>query len=235
MGSILAFFPLNGPFWSLLIEFWVANLAFAALWRHLQTWLLAAVILISAGCLIGAEHFYYTMDVGWGWNTGLVGVPRVLFSFFLGVTLFRLHTRYPPPIRVPSWLCLTVAVGSMLISLQNRLGHVYELSAIMVLFPVLIYFGTEAIESNPRLGRMLGDMSYAAYAVHYPLIFAAKAAIMMAAPWVLLNHEAASLLQVVFVVAIVVLAYAVNIWDTRLRKRLSGRPARRETLAGSCL
>ena len=51
MGALGALFPLNGPFWSLFFEFWVANLIFALFWRQLQGRLLWAMILGSASVL----------------------------------------------------------------------------------------------------------------------------------------------------------------------------------------
>ena len=37
-------------------------------------------------------------------------------------------------------------------------------------FPVLIYFGAGAIERQPKIGKALGDASYAIYAIHRPLL-----------------------------------------------------------------
>ena len=231
--SIPRLFPLNGPFWSLLFEFWVANILYAALWRQLRGWVLGAVILGSAACLIEIEHAYYTIDFGWAWSKWLLGFPRVLFSFFAGVALFRFVVMYPPRVRVPSWMCLGLAAGSMLVPFQGRLGHAYELASVLVLFPVIIYLGTEAIEKDPRIGKALGDTSYAAYATHYPLVAVAKAAVVSLAPWVLLRADLTLLVQACFILLICVLAFGVDLLDVQVRRRINRVLISRLTRSGA--
>jgi peptidoglycan/LPS O-acetylase OafA/YrhL len=54
--------------------------------------------------------------------------------------------------------------------LEGKAAHLYELTCVIVLFPVLICFGTTATERHPQVGNILGDASYALYAVHFPLL-----------------------------------------------------------------
>jgi peptidoglycan/LPS O-acetylase OafA/YrhL len=163
-------FPLNGPFWSLFFEFWVANLLFALFWRHLRGRLLALVVLISAAILGALGLYFGTMDFGWTWHQLPGGFARVCFSFFAGVALSRFHARQTRHPAVPSWACLLVFTAVMLLPLQGFGKGPYEVAVVLLVFPALIYFGAGAIERRPQIGKALGDASYAIYAVHRPLL-----------------------------------------------------------------
>jgi peptidoglycan/LPS O-acetylase OafA/YrhL len=171
MGAIGALFPLNGPFWSLFFEFWVANLAFAIFWRQLRGKLLWALILISALMLVFFGLYFRTLDIGWTWHRFPGGVARVCFSFFVGVALSRFHAAKPSAINVPSWTCLAAFAAVMALPLEGPGKIIYELAVVLFFFPALIYFGAEAIERRPRVGKILGDASYAIYAIHRPLLY----------------------------------------------------------------
>jgi peptidoglycan/LPS O-acetylase OafA/YrhL len=41
---------------------------------------------------------------------------------------------------------------------------------VLLVFPILIHFGAGAVEHRPQIGKVLGDASYAIYAVHRPLL-----------------------------------------------------------------
>jgi peptidoglycan/LPS O-acetylase OafA/YrhL len=58
----------------------------------------------------------------------------------------------------------------MLLPLQGFMKAPYEVFVVLLVFPILIYFGAGAVERRPQIGRALGDASYAIYAVHRPLL-----------------------------------------------------------------
>lgn len=163
-------FPLNGPFWSLFFEFWVANLIFALFWRQLRGRLLALVVLMSAGILAGLGLYLGTLDFGWTWHQLPGGFARVCFSFFAGVALSRFHARQIWQPAVPSWACLLVFAAVMLLPVQGFTKGPYEVAIVLLIFPALIYFGAGAVERRPQIGKILGDASYAIYTVHRPLL-----------------------------------------------------------------
>jgi peptidoglycan/LPS O-acetylase OafA/YrhL len=170
MEPLGVLFPLNGPFWSLFFEFWVANLIFALFWRQLRGWVLALVILTSAGILAGLGLYFGGLDFGWTWHQLPGGFARVCFSFFAGVALSRFHARQARHPAVPSWACLLVFMAVVLLPLQGFAKASYEVAIVLLVFPALIYFGAGAIERRPQIGKALGDASYAIYAVHRPLL-----------------------------------------------------------------
>ena len=163
-------FPLNGPFWSLFFEFWVANLIFALFWRQLRGWLLVLVIFGSAAALAFLGLYFGTLDFGWTWHQLPGGLVRVCYSFFTGVALSRLHARQARQPAVPSWACLLIFIAIMLLPLPGFVKAPYEVAIVLLGFPALIYFGAGAIERQPKIGKALGDASYAIYAIHRPLL-----------------------------------------------------------------
>ena len=165
-----ALFALNGAFWSLFFEFWVANLLFAFCWPVLRGKLLWAVIVFCGLGLLISERVNYTLDVGSSWATFGWGFLRVGFSFLVGVVIARSVKRRARVFRVPSWVCLALLTLIIVMPLAGRLAHIFELLAVFVLFPLLIYVGAGAVERKPWVGRALGEASYAIYAIHFPIV-----------------------------------------------------------------
>lgn len=171
MAQSAVLFPLNVPFWSLFFEYWVANLVLAFGWRYLKGRTLAGLIIVSAIALIANERLYYTFDVGPRWIGVFGGIARVLFSFFLGVGLLRLHLSKGAAFHLPSFILLTVFCLCFLAPLEARAAHLFELLAVLAIFPAVVFLGASATERNPRIGQLLGEASYAAYAIHIPLLY----------------------------------------------------------------
>jgi peptidoglycan/LPS O-acetylase OafA/YrhL len=197
-------FPLNGPCWSLFFEFWIANLVFVLL-RNISRGKTLFFLISACGLgLLITEKNFYTLNVGYNWTDFLAGFPRVGFSFFCGVSISSLYRLNRPKIRLPSWLFIIALPIILSAPLDGRLAHLYEIVCVLLIFPVLIYFGADAVERNPWFGEILGDASYAIYTIHYPLlIFVA---------WVVgkfaIQHNLS--LQIAFVVALIPIGFVLS-------------------------
>jgi len=122
-------------------------------------------------------------DVSGGWTLNAeqvrVGLTRTIYPFFAGLLLSRIMkpTRIKYAFR---WCSLLLAL--VLYMYMPRIGGadhvwlngVYESVAIILLFPLLVYLGASGVlqsQTEGRLCKFLGDISYPLYLVHYPLVY----------------------------------------------------------------
>jgi len=151
-------FPFNQPAWSLFFEL-AANFLFA-----LFTWTvprLLAVIAAGAALLVLAAWTYGNLDIGWRWGDLPSGGARVLYSFFIGVLLYRFQPEWNW--RIPAPLLVLV------LPLAFMLPASCDLAVVLAGFPLLVFAGSMT-EPGPRLERLfklLGDISYPVYVLHY--------------------------------------------------------------------
>jgi peptidoglycan/LPS O-acetylase OafA/YrhL len=241
-ASALAFFPLNLPAWSLFLEFAV-NLFYAGVARFLRS---RTLLLIMGTAVLGLACCLwilrpYGLSIGWrrvpwrSFDIGLLGgVFRVAYSFFAGVFLYRrFGARAPIGVNgryakcVP-WAIFATVAALLMASPSPAVRPFYDLAAITVVFPAIIYL---AIWFQPRgwLARACkfgGGVSYAVYALHYPLSTLLQAVLLQTthkpaahyAPWV----------GLAFLLALLPLCAVIDqVYDAPMRRRLLAlRPLR---------
>ena len=165
-------FPVNGPQWSLFWELAI-NAVHAAVVRWLTTPLLITIVVLAAGALIWTGLFFGSLDVGWS-RTNLWGaVPRVLYSFGVGLLIFRAHTRGFSAPKVP-YAVIVIALIACMFRAFPTLGAfaIRDLVVVLFILPALV---TLAIASPlsaraERWAIWLGALSYPLYAIHVPLL-----------------------------------------------------------------
>lgn len=163
-------YPLNLPAWSLFFELAV-NLAYGLVARLLSMPALIGIVAASALALaITADH-YGGLNLGAEWATFLGGVPRVSYSFFAGILVFRLfRTRRPHRCPVRAWMPLLVLPPLFLLAPAGW-GAAFDLACVLLVFPVLVFWGAAWAPGAMALPLFsaLGTTSYAIYALHQPL------------------------------------------------------------------
>ncbi len=170
-GKIAPLFVIDGPAWSLCLEFYVANLLYAVGWKTLKGPVLVGLVAASVGALAIAQHHYVNLSGGAGFDTWPEGLARVMASFFGGVLLARLYKSYSPAFRAPAWLILAALAVLLFAPISGALAQPYELVCVLIAFPALIYFGAAGKSRRPWFGERLGDASYALYVIHIPALY----------------------------------------------------------------
>ena len=215
-------YPLNLPAWSLFLELFVCGL-FALTWRWLSDRLLLAVVLVNAVALVFCAAHFGSLSLGWDWKTFWGGFPRVLFSFPLGVLIYRrLSQGSAGPLG--AWLAPALVIFLLVFS-PGRFQATYELACVLVLLPLLVVLAAKAEVGRglTRLFGFVGATSYALYVLHVPALAFVKHALL---------YRPATPVSVTLVLALVLVAlllaasWAVDrFYDAPLRAWL-GRRAR---------
>jgi peptidoglycan/LPS O-acetylase OafA/YrhL len=168
-GGVL--FPFNNPSWTLFFEL-LANYVYCLVFKRLTHGRLALLIVLAAAALVWAAFTFHSLDIGYNQRHFIGGFPRVLFSFFAGVAVYRLQQVRPCPIRISPWLLMAAAVAILAHWVPRGLDReLYDCVCAIVVFPVFAYLAT-AVEPGPigqKLFTLGGGASYALYLIHAPL------------------------------------------------------------------
>ncbi|MGX8010527.1 acyltransferase family protein [Mesorhizobium sp. ORM8.1] len=169
-------FPLNPASWSLFFEL-IVNIAYVAVFFQLSKRVLTGLVVVSLVLLIIASVFAGTLDFGMTGQTIISGLPRVTFSFFLGVLLCRSMARYQASLgflRRGFWVEGAILLTLIVFAIAPAGGArvVYDLACIVVIFPAMVVTGAIA-PTMPRLAGFygwLGRISYPIYIIHTPML-----------------------------------------------------------------
>lgn len=234
-------YSLNGPMWSLMYEY-IANILYAAIIRHFPKWLLATFVLLCAALTIDVTmnidlfnllqaRIYHVNTIIGGWSLSAdqlyIGSVRLLYPFFCGLLIYRTGIRIR--LRGAALWC-SIAVVAMLA--MPRLGGetymwqngLYEAVCILIFFPVIVMTGAgnrpKSISAT-KACRILGEISYPLYLVHYPLIY-------IYFKWVRENEGAPLSIHIfsgtaIFILSVALAWAALKLYDEPLRRYLQKR------------
>ncbi len=165
-------FPLNGPQWSLFWELAI-NGVHAALLRWLTIPVLLGVMTLAAGALIYASVHFGSLDVGWNRQNWWGAAPRVIYSFGMGLLLFRLDAR---GFRAPGapYLLIAAVLAACMVHWFPSLGLFWlrDLVIVLVILPALVAIAINSPVPARLTGAAawLGALSYPLYAIHVPIL-----------------------------------------------------------------
>lgn len=174
-------FPLNGPGWSLFFEY-VGNILYALFIRRLSTKLLAGLTVVLG--LVHAWFFLFDVSgygmIGVGWTIDEVnfwgGLVRMLFPFTLGIWLSR--TFKPRKVKGAFWICSIALIALFAVPYIASEGNInlnclYEYVCIAFIFPLIVWLGAcgSTKGATSKVNKLLGDISYPLYIVHYPIMY----------------------------------------------------------------
>jgi peptidoglycan/LPS O-acetylase OafA/YrhL len=218
--------PLNVAGWSLVLELAI-NALYAWQWRRLSNRLLWLVVTVSGLVLTAASLAHGGVDMGSTWGSVAGGLVRVLYSFSLGVLIFR---AYDGRVR-RGWVAALVPLLLIPILATGGGGPLFDLACALFVLPLLVWAGLR-LEPAPgldRLFRWAGLTSYALYVLHGPVLQFAKLAIFH---YWRPRTDAVWMAGLAAIAALVLLSAAVDRWyDTPVRRKLSAHLRRRAEAA----
>jgi peptidoglycan/LPS O-acetylase OafA/YrhL len=219
-------FPLNGPGWSLFFEY-IGNILYALFIRRLPTWGLG--ILTAA---LGFAHAYFFVTdvsgygmVGVGWTIDEVnfwgGLVRMLFPFTMGMLVAR--TFKPCKVKGAFWTCSALLIAILALPYFANYNCLYEVICIAAVFPLIVWLGASgsADGKTAKANRLLGDISYPLYIVHYPIMYLFYAWLIEKKYYTLQDCWGVALLVVVSSILLAFLC--LKLYDEPLRKWLAER------------
>ena len=178
-------FPLNNPAWSLFFEIAI-NIVMAFLlinWgkrRLLATIAISFILLAISGIVIPPSETVISdglsmMSGGHSWPTLPIGVFRTLFSFTLGFALAR-YAGAGAGKRNSNGVMITLAavlVLVMALHLSAPVHLAYDLAVIFAVLPMLVWLGSrfEPTGTARTIALFIGDISFAVYAIHLPIMY----------------------------------------------------------------
>ncbi len=223
-------YPLNGPCWSLFFEY-IGNILYAFLIRRLSTKLLSLLVII-----LGATHIWFATanisqygSIGVGWTLDTVnfwgGLLRMMLPFTIGMLLARKFK--PINIKGAFWICSIILITIFCIPYLKEyngihINGIFESVCVIVIFPILVWLGASGNTSDSKstaICHHLGEISYPAYIVHYPIMY-------LFYQW-LIDNKLYTFGQTWYMATVVVLGslllanICLKLYDTPIRKYLS--------------
>ena len=225
--------PLNGPAWSLFLEY-IANILHALVLRKLSIIVLGIFVAIAAIALIHMAVTSAHGDIIGGWSTEpeqlRIGITRLLFPYMAGMLLRRTIKI----IKTRSTFLMSSILLVIMLSIPRLGGHenlwlngLYDSLTVILIFPIIIYLGAIGeIKGtwSEKFCTFLGDISYPIYIIHYPFIYAFYA-------WIHKNNIPITTgfwTGIGLLIVLIILSYAIlKLYDEPLRKWLSKRYMRK--------
>jgi peptidoglycan/LPS O-acetylase OafA/YrhL len=162
--------PLNGPYWSLILEIHI-NVLFAIFFRWIGMGVLTTLVALFAMGVVATSWHDGSLATGYLTQDIHFGIVRVGFSFLAGVLICRLRDRIPVP--KLHWSVAIAAVGILLMMpVPTSVRWIYDAACVILVFPALILTGAQSQPQGRRtlvLFGWMGGASYALYAIHAPL------------------------------------------------------------------
>jgi peptidoglycan/LPS O-acetylase OafA/YrhL len=228
IGPKAPMYIFDHPAWSLFFEL-VINVFYALLAVRLNNRMLVGLIAFF-GLTLLASLAYFSPHVEIGYRGGLeyiAGFARTGISFFFGVALYRAGRS--DFIRRNSAAATAVVIGGVVLGLMMVPGKAwaiwYYLFCVFFFFPALVFVAL-SVESGAvarRVWDFLGDLSYAIYALHVPVLIFISSVLIV--PYQK-HHLAANLaVRLAYVITLFGIAYgadktydkAVRNWMKELR------------------
>ncbi|MBX5045372.1 acyltransferase family protein [Rhizobium lentis] len=168
-------FRLNGPSWSLFFELW-AGVLFSTLLIRLSWRSLLAITMGAAGFTLYGALAAGNLDIGHQAGYFRFGFSRVLFSFSLGICLYRLYEVRKPKV-AESGNIVGLLLCACLVFITNIPARIFfgfpyfDFLLCLVVFPAMVWMAMSTRQAGlvELVFRWLGRLSYPIYILHGPI------------------------------------------------------------------
>lgn len=227
--------PLNGPSWSLFLEY-IANILHALILRRLSKLVLGSLVIIAAIALIHLAVTSPNGDIIGGWSVEpeqlRIGFTRLMYPYMAGMLLRRtVQTRtIKNAFLWCSLLLVFVLAFPRVGGIENHwMNGLYDSLMVILIFPLIVFLGASGNIKGKYMDKIctfLGDISYPIYIIHYPFIYVFYA-------WIVNNSipiEHGTIVGIGLLVLTIILSYlSLKLYDEPLRKWLAKRFMRSES------
>lgn len=202
---------MNGPSWTLAQEY-LANVLFALFAPRLGRRLHVFLCIASALLLLWTAKQFGNLCYGWGWGHAWVAPVRLACPFLLGLLVYRMNLRIALPYPFIVLSALLLAVFSL--PTFGAANWLYEAACVIVVLPLVLMAGAGSLQPEGTMGavtRLVGELSYPVYIVHYPFIY-------LWGHWMWNTHPSKALLAagtVALYLAVALFAFALSRWYDR--------------------
>lgn len=163
-------YPLNGPVWSLFFELCANVVHGLAAVRAAIRSTFPIIALASIALIIAATIRQHEVHFGTHQDNFLLGFPRVLWSYILGIAISRAKLRLTP---LSKWI-YAGAVFAMIATplLPGNLNTVFDLVSVCLFIPLIVSGSAncKGALTFSRISTLSGELSYPLYATHYPFV-----------------------------------------------------------------
>ena len=163
-------FPFDDPSWSLFFEL-IANALLGLVALRLTTRSLILSCLLFALPLIAADLWFGSLDLGWQAPGFCGGLARVLFSFFAGILINRLHADGRLRVRLDPSIPLAATMVIFAVPAVGSARIAFDAVAAILLLPLIVTCSLDNDRDHElsRVFKILGVASYGIYVLHRPL------------------------------------------------------------------
>ncbi len=163
-------FPLDGPAWSLFAEYAV-NIVFAVIAASLTPARLRAILFMGMALLLFLAAGDRGLESYWRADTVGLSLLRVIYPFFAGVLISRIHRTGQTPVPRISYRLSLAVLLVILLAPGTRFDALFDLVMIIAVFPLLVFASaSDALTPAENKWMLLsGRLSYPIYILHYPL------------------------------------------------------------------
>ena len=173
-------YPLNGPAWSLFLEY-CANILYALFIRKFSKTALSILVFVAGAVLIHLAVTSPNGDIIGGWSFSdeqlRIGFTRLAYPFLAGLLLFRI-CKTGEVKNAFLWCSLLVIIALSIPRIGGKeflwANGLYDSMTVIFIFPIIVWLGASGKvkgKYSSKLCKFLGDISYPIYITHYPLIY----------------------------------------------------------------